>query len=91
MLVVLIVNVLISLVCWTVAVKLLCCRPHIQMVTKELEKATVSCAQLQITPLILAKQQLQLLQFRQTYQVQTGQVDQIWQLLQLIKWLRRAI
>jgi hypothetical protein len=89
MLVVLIVNILISLVCWTVAVRLLCCCPRLKMVSTAFEEAALSCEQLRLAPLLLAEQQLQLLQLRQLYQNQTGQVAQLWQLLQLCRWLTR--
>ncbi len=89
MLVVLVVNILISLFCWTVAVRLLCCRPKIMMVNATLEKAIIHSEQLRFTPLILAEQQLQFLQLRQIYQNQAGQVDRLWELVQLLRWLAR--
>jgi hypothetical protein len=90
MLVVLVINVLISIACWTLAIKLLHCRPQIMMVNVALEIATINCEQLELLPLVLAEQQLQVLQLRQIYQNQTGQAAQLWQLIQLVRWLRRS-
>jgi hypothetical protein len=89
MLVVVIFNVLISLVCWVVTARLLGCRPQLQMLTVTLDRATVNIAQLPLTSLVLAEQQLQFLQLRQIYQTQTTQVDQLWELLRLVRWLTR--
>ncbi len=89
MLVVLVVNILISLVCWTVAVRLWCCRPKIMMVNAALEKAIIHSEQLRFAPLVLAERQLQFLQLRQIYQNQAGQVDRLWELVQLLRWLAR--
>jgi hypothetical protein len=89
MLVVVIFNVLISLVCWVVAAKLLGCRPQLKMLTVALDRATINIEQLPLTSLVLAEQQLQFLQFRQTYQNQTVQVDQLRELLRLVRWLTR--
>jgi hypothetical protein len=89
MLIVLIFNVLISLVCWVVAARLLGCRLQLQMLTVALERATVNIEQLPRTSLVLAEQQLQFLQFRQIYQNQTGQIDQLRELLRLVRWLTR--
>jgi hypothetical protein len=89
MLVVLVVNIFISVVCWIIAARLLGCRSQIMRVNAVLEKSIIHCEQLQLVPLVMAEQQLQVLQLRQIYQNQTGQIDRLWELLQLLRWLAR--
>ncbi len=89
MLIVLIVNVLISLICWTAAVRLCGCIPYVKMVSTTLDEAALRCEQLQFAPLMLAEQQLQLLQLRQFYRNQTSQFAQLWQLIQFCRLLTR--
>jgi hypothetical protein len=89
MLVVLVVNIFISVVCWMIAVRLWGCSAQIRQVNAVLEKSIIHCEQLRLAPLVLAEQQLQVLQLRQTYQNQTGQIDRLWELVQLLRWLAR--
>ena len=89
MLVVLAVNILISVVCWMIAVRLWGCRSQIMQMNAVLEKSIIHCEQLRLAPLVLAEQQLQVLQLRQIYQNQTGQIDRLWELLQVLRWLVR--
>ncbi len=89
MLVVLVVNILISVGCWTIAIRLWGCRSQIMQVNALLEKSIIYCEQLRFAPLILAEQQLQVLQLRQIYQNQVGQIDRLWEILQLLRWLAR--
>jgi hypothetical protein len=89
MLVVLVVNIFISVVCWMIAFRLLGCRTQIMRVNAVLEKSIIHCEQLRLAPLVLAEQQLQVLQLRQIYQNQTGQIDRLWELMQLLRWLAR--
>jgi hypothetical protein len=89
MLVVLVVNMVISLLCWTLAARLLRCCPKIRVVSTALDQATINCEQLRLAPLVLAEQQLQFLQLRQIYQNQTGQIDRLEELIWLWRWLAR--
>ena len=89
MLVILIVNILISVGCWTIAIRLWGCRSQIMQLNAVLEKSIIHCEQLRFAQLILAEKQLQVLQLRQIYQNQTGQIDRLWELLQLLRWLAR--
>jgi hypothetical protein len=89
MLVILVVNILISVVCWMIAVRLLGCRSQIMRVNAVLEKFIIHGEHLHLAPLVMAEQQLQVLQLRQIYQNQTGQIDRLWELVQLLRWLAR--
>ncbi len=89
MLVILVVNILISVSCWTIAIRLWGCRSQIMQVNAFLEKSIIHCEQLRFAPLMLAEQQLQFLQLRQIYQNQAGQIDRLWELVQLLRWLTR--
>ncbi len=89
MLVVLVVNIVISVVCWTLAARLLSCCPKIRTVNTAFEEATVNCEQLRFASLVLAEQQLQFLQLRQIYRNQTSQLEQLGELFWVLRWLTR--
>lgn len=89
MLVVLVVNIFISVICWIIAIRLLSCRSQIVSLNAFLEESIIHGEQLRLAPLMLAEQQLQVLQLRQIYQNQTGQIDRIWQVMQILRWLNR--
>jgi hypothetical protein len=85
---VIVLDLLISLLCWLIAGQLMRWQPQIVALVLVIDQATAAVEQLGLVPALLADQQQSIQQLQQFYQQPLSVVDRLWQLVRLLLWVR---